>query len=404
MRSRALAAVIILLLLFPLTLLAQHKFKFEEPVTLVKAAKEPRPQGLDIAWNGSVYGIVYDDFWGGKSRTGSYFMVVDKDGKVLFGPKRLSSKQQSSEPKIKWIGDSFAVLHNAGTKSGNNWILKNYIARYSANGKKLSEHTLAGIPTFDWCGDMTRMAWTGTELGVFYVALSTQDNSLAIYFARVGADGVPTIDKEIYSYYYLECNAIWDGSRFIYLGVAATDYEEGEAGVPTAKFIVVDRDGNITNEKKYTNFAYAGFFQGVSIVPLAKKNTYLIALGVAIASTPPPAEGHWYDVYTTPLRIAGGQFSGFAPKNVSYKRTDSWTYPTLMRDGNKLYILSMVGNTGCDFAFAKMNTKGRIRSTPLEFHRPRPSCGAWPPYPAWAGKECGVIWVYNDLLFNVIQP
>jgi hypothetical protein len=403
MRSRIPAAALALLLLFPLTLTAQHKFKFDEPVTLVKAAKEPRPQGLDIAWSGSVFGIVYDDFWWNKDKTGSYFMIVDKDGKVIFGPKKLSKKQQSSEPKIAWMGDSFAIVHSAGTKSGSDWNLNYYIARYSTKGKKLSEHALAGIPTFDWCGNMTCLAWTGDELGIFYVALSTQDNSLALFFARIGSAGLPSVDKEIYSYYYSECDAAWDGSRFVYLGVAETDYEGGAADVPTAKIMVVDRDGGITLENKYTNFAYAGFFQGVSILPLAKQNTYLIAFGVAIAGAPPVA-GHWYDVYTTQLKIAGGNFSRFAPKNASYKRPDSWTFPTLHRDGKNVYITSMVGGTGCDFAFAKMSARGSVRSKPLETHYPRPSCGAWPPYSVWAGKECAIIWVNGDLLFNIVEP
>ncbi len=404
MRGRLAVSVVALVLVFAVPLSAQKRFKFDEPVALVKATKEPRGQSLDIAWNGSVFGIVYDDYWHDKNKTGSFFMVVDRDGKTLYGPKRLSRKQYGTDPKIEWMGNSFAIVHTAGKKTGSKWRLKYYLARYDTAGKKLSEHTLDGIPGLDWYGNHTRMQWTGNELGVFYVADPPEGGILYLCFSKVGADGVPSTSKIIYDYFFTESDAIWDSGRFVYFGLSMVDEETSQQDKPTAVIMTLDRDGTITSQKKYNDFVYGGFFQGASLIPLPKKNLYLLAFGVAIASAPPPAAGHWYDLYTTQLRISGGKYSRFLPKNSSLKKTESWSFPTMHQDGKKCYITALLGNAGSSLAFAKMSARGGIKPNSIEFRRPEPPCGACPPYSAWAGKECGIVWVYGDLLFNIAIP
>ncbi|HUX05763.1 MAG TPA: hypothetical protein VMX35_00485 [Acidobacteriota bacterium] len=404
MKGRVAVCVIALTLAFTSLLSAQECFKFDEPLALVKAAKEPRGQSLDIAWSGSVFGIVYDDYWHDKNKTGSFFMVVDSNGKTLFGPKRLAKKQYGTEPKIEWMGDSFAIVHTAGKKTGGNWHLKYYLARYSTTGKKLSEYTLDGIPGLDWYGNHTRMQWTGSELGIFYVADPPEEGILKLIFCKAEADGAPSAGRIIHDYFFTGSDAIWDGGRFVYFGLSMVDEETSQQDKPTAVIMTLDRDGNITSQKKYNDFIYGGFFQGASLIPLPKKNLYLLAFGVAKAGAPPPISNHWYDVYTTQLKIAGGKFSRFLPKNATMKKTGSWSFPTMHRDGKKSYITALLGNAGSSLAFAKMSARGGIKSGPIEFRRPEPACGACPPYSAWGGRECGIVWVYGDLLFNIAIP
>ena len=405
MRLLSLATLAIALLFIPQAALAGHELENGFPVELVNAAKEARPQGLDIAWSGSVYGIVYDDYWWNKKKTGCYFMVVDADGKVVRGPVRLSKKQHGLDPKITWAGNAFAVLHPAGKQLAKyKWDLKYYLTRFNEKGKKLSERTLVVIPGNELYADYGHLVWNGKELGIFLLADHEDKNLYTVLtFCSVNAKGVPGESKVISVKYDQASDVIWDGNRYVFLGMHRYTYD-GSEQVPTARIILIDSDGEVITTRYFEGIALADEFRGASIVATHKKNVYLIAFSTLRpgSQTSPPT--HWYDVYTTQVRIVGSKFSRFNPKNASQKMSDHWSFPTLVRDGRNYYLTANLGLAGCDFAFAKVNLKGKITSKPVQHSAPRPACGAAPPYPVMAGNFCGIIFVESTLMMHKIKP
>ena len=398
--------IVLSLVLLPASLAAQHQFKFNDPVELVKAIKEPRGQSLGIAWSGSVYGIVYDDYWWNKTRTGCYFLIVDPNGKTVFGPKRLSKKQNGMDPKIVWAGNAFAVLHPAGVKKGDDTDYKYYLARYSEAGKKLSEYELDGAPATDNDPIYCKLVWTGADIGIFYYG-GIEDRNIrnSHLFCRADSAGVPGRSIKIMQDFYANLDIIWDGKQYVFLG--AQPYGTGKGKWTEVRILALDADGKITADAMYKDFIPIDFFQGVSLVQSHKKNRYLCTIGVVRTDSAPGAtEAHWIDIYAALVRIRKGKITRFSPKNVTLGMSDSWSFQTVHRDGKKYYVTALLGVTGSSFAFARMNGKGRIISTPLELHLPRPACGCMPPYSAWDAKrkECGVAFIYEGLLFEIAKP
>ena len=392
-------------LLFSAPAVAEHTFKFDGPVELVRPGKEPRGQSLGIAWSGSVFGVVYDSYWWDKKKSGSFFMIVDKDGNKVFGPVKLSKKQHSADPKIVWAGDAFAVLHCAGKKMGKQWALNYYLARFNEKGKKLSENKLDGIPEDINYPIYSKMFWTGKDIGIFYLAkLPVTNRSFTMSFCKADSQGLPGKSVQIYDYVHFNFDVAWDGRRYVYVGTSTTEWETGTE-TSAATLMVLDTDGNVSARKTFTGFALVDFYQGISVIPTHKKNVFLVAIAIVRpGNSVAPGSAHWIDLYTTQLKVKDGKFFRFSPKNVTQSLTDSWSFPTLLRDGKNYYFTALLGTAGSSFAFARMNARGKVTSKPLEFQRPRPVCGCLPPYPVWAGKECGVVFVYGGVQFNVIRP
>jgi hypothetical protein len=404
MKTYTVVFVVLALLVCAAPSPGQHQFKFDDPVKLVPTSREPRGQSLGIAWSGSVYAIVYDDYWWNKNKTGTYFLIVDANGKKVFGPKKLAKKQMGMDPKIVWAGDAFAILHPAGIKKGDETDYKYYLARYSTSGKKLSEYELDGIPTDDNSAIYCKLVWTGTDIGIFYYGDIPDKNIWSCHlFCKADSAGVPGKSVQILYHLYGILDVIWDGNRYLFLG--AQVFGSGDEATHEVRIIVLDSEGNITTDQTYTDFTDIDFFQGVSIVQSHKKNKYLVAVGVVRPDDSAlPPEAHWIDLYTTQVKVAGGNISGFNPKNVTASQKDDWSFPTLLRDGKNYYVTALLGTAGSCFGFAKMNAKGRIVSQPLDFQRPRPSCGCCPPYVAFGNKEVGVAFIYGDLYFNIVKP
>lgn len=406
MRRHIILLFVFSFVLISVSLCAQHQFKFGDPITLVTANKEPRGQSMGIAWSGSVYGVVYDDYWWNKTKTGTYFLIVDPSGKRVFGPKRLSKKQMGMDPKIVWAGDAFAILHPAGTKKGDDCDYNYYLARYSTAGKRLSEHTLDGIPSNDNDPIYGTLVWTGTDIGIFYYGdLKSENIWMSHMFCRADSSGVPGKSVEISQKMYSQLDVIWDGKQYVFLG--AQTVGSGKSETHEVRLFTLDADGNITTDQLYKDFTDIDFFQGVAIVQSHKKNKYLIAIGVVRPDTGAlPPNAHWIDLYTTLVKIRKGKVSRFSPKNVTSRLADDWSFPTLHRDGKNYYVTALNGTAGSCFAFAKMNAKGKIVSNPLTFVRPKPACGACPPYSAWDAKhkECGIAFIHGSLDFNIAKP
>jgi hypothetical protein len=112
---------------------------------------------------------------------------------------------------------------------------------------------------------------------------------------------------------------------------------------------------------------------------------------------------HWYDVYAATIKVRKGKFKSLKPRIISLNQPYDWSFPTLLRDGKNYYITAMLTASGCSNAFARINAKGKIISSPLMRMVPGPGCGAWPPYPALAGKECAWVFCEGGVYFQIIR-
>ena len=405
MRLLSRAALVLILFLIPQAALAGHQLENGFPVELVSAAKDVRPQSLGIAWSGSVYGIVFDDYASEKNKTGSFFMVVRPDGKVISGPVRLSKKKYGSHPKIAWTDGDFMVLHQAGKKlKGGGFKIKYYLARFNSAGNKLGENTLDATPGSELYGIHNKLVWNGKELGIFMLADIYKENLYSVLaFCKADAKGVPGKSKAISTKFDQAGDVIWDGSRYVLFGVHRLSYESSKQ-VPSARIMLIDGEGEVIDTQYYKKIASADEFLGASIVATHKKNVYLLAFGTLSANVGVSPTAHLSDVYATQLRISGGKYKGFKPQNITKGMSDDWSFPTILRDGKKYYFTANLGTAGCDFAFAEMSLNGKIASKPVEYMVLRPTAGAAPPYPVMSGKVCGIVFVDGALMLHRVKP
>jgi hypothetical protein len=343
---------------------AQHQFKFSTEKTIVSAGNNP--QHPDIAWDGNNFGVVYDDFQYGNNSSGVYLILVDTDGKVVQGPIKISTETIALYPKIVWTGNTYGILYTAGNKSGTQYNLKHYLARVNAGGNKLSDDELVGDSTSTYYPQYKKLLWTGSGFGIFYNADPNKTSTWAYerpLFCTADASGNPSAVKQVYDSCIETFDAVWDGKNFVVVCVDSFDswYKQGVVQV-----LVLDKDGVITKVKSVIGFAPVSSCAGASIIPIKKKNSYLLAFGVYFPTETvrASASSKTGDLFASKISVKKSGISGLAPKNVTELEPEMWVNPTLIKANNSYYLLSNCGST-CEFAFAQVNDSGGIISSPI---------------------------------------
>lgn len=357
------AIIVLVLMLAPPNAAADHQFRFASPINLVPSAQNPSHPA--IASTGSIHAIVYDNFNWNNSSSGVYLLRVNSNGGILSGPTKVSTQTYALYPKVVWTGSQFGILYAAGSKSGTNYDLRYYLARYNSSGNLLGRTQLTGILDYYSYAARSKLLWTGSKFAVFYTARAPSETWGSFpLFCTVSASGSASGILQQFNRNYCDFDVTWDGNRF---AVLAVDIWEGWQNVGAAQLLILNQSGEVMNSKSNAGFAPMYAPRGASVIQAKKKNCYIVAIGCwrPTGSSPPPAL-RTTDVYTARAKVKSAKISGFSPKNATAFHSENWQYPTLIRGGGNTYIVSGCG-TGCSFAFASVNDKGRIISTPLHY-------------------------------------
>ena len=361
------AAIICLFLLcFSIEAMAQHNFRFSSPKTLVPAGQNPVHP--DIAWDGNNFAVVYDDYFWSNNSSAVYLILVNTNGQVVKGPIKISSKKYAFHPKIVWTGNAYGIVYGAGEKQGNVLQVKMYLARYNVAGNKLSEQKLAGDSDYERPAQLTKLIWTGKKFGIFYTAdpnkIYTYANERPL-FCTADSSGKPGSILQIFHYSVDAFDVAWDGKQYVVVG---SDTYSGWQSEGVIQVLVLNENGTVTKRKSVIAFAAMDYCVGASIIPLKKKNRYLLAIGNTrpTETMGPAAVQKISDIYGSQIRLKKAGISGLAPKNITRNEAENCVNPTLIRAGNNTYMISNCGS-GCSFTFAKINDNGLITSTPLHY-------------------------------------
>jgi hypothetical protein len=133
-----------------------------------------------LAWTGSEFGVVWDDFRDAKEQL--YFARVNAAGAKIGADAWVTDNGGFNDsPSLVWTGSEFGMT-SVNWGSGSTLI---YFSRLSAAGAKIGADTsIAGYNG----GRPPSLAWTGSEFGVSW--RDARDTNNEIYFARVSAAGV----------------------------------------------------------------------------------------------------------------------------------------------------------------------------------------------------------------------
>jgi hypothetical protein len=147
----------------------------------VRVTQAPFPsQSPRIAWTGSEYGIVWEDWRHSPSptdgRVEAYFARLDAAGHKIGADLRLTQVGGVESTDIAWNGSEYGVVWSA-----NRLI---YFARLSRSGVRIGTEVRISDPPGGFIHP--RIAWTGSEYGIAYTNWTSPEQ---IRFARVGASG-----------------------------------------------------------------------------------------------------------------------------------------------------------------------------------------------------------------------
>ena len=201
-------------------------------------------------WNGSEYGVVWHDSRAGNNEI--YFVKRDANGNNLTNEVRITNDLADSYyPRIAWNGSEFGVVWQDDRDRDE--LFKLYFARISNDAVKLTDDIKIVNGTTQAGGQ--KVVWTGSKYGVAYYNGDSGVNE--IYLALVSSAG--TVEKTVRVSYHVSVQSedpslVWTGSEF---GIAWHD-----AGVFFAKFDAngnsVGSEVKIVNIGAYTSISYDG--------------------------------------------------------------------------------------------------------------------------------------------------
>lgn len=165
-----------------------------------------------IVWNGSSYGIVWED-----RRTGTsdiYFQSVTTSGEVpnTIGTSVCTADGNQKEPDMDWNGSHFCIVWSDGRSSGSGaGLYSNTIDSYGLPG---TENQVFAYTTSYYYGPS--IAWGAYQYGLVY---QYDSSSLSeIRFARLNADGSFASGSDIAltsdSYEQSSPIIVWNGAEY----------------------------------------------------------------------------------------------------------------------------------------------------------------------------------------------
>ncbi len=133
----------------------------------------------DLSWNGSEFGLVWNDDASGPQEV--YFTRLDSDGDTLMPNLRLTNNSSNSYyPAVEWNGSKFGVAWH-DYRDGNSEI---YYATVSEEGERMSadvrlthDPDVSQVPAICWGGPRFGIAWQENRAGNY-----------DIYFTRILLD------------------------------------------------------------------------------------------------------------------------------------------------------------------------------------------------------------------------
>lgn len=327
------------------------KFKFDQPIKIAGGSK--LALNPDIAWNGSKFAIVFDNFRYGATSSRVYLMFVGADGKITRKPKKISTGKVAVHPKIIWTGKEFAVLYASGKKERQRYNMSYYLERLTSAGKRLSREKLQGGFEEDYQPRDSVLIWTGKNFGIFYKADPQGTERPFQLFCKADSSGVP--DETVRQYDYLGENLAigWDGTRYIvFSGRFSSFTTEG----CEMQLMFLDADGEELSKKQFTHFSEANWFSGVGLIPL-KKNKVLLVAGIQYPLESVSFAAVRSDFFTSTVRIKKNSIGVIKFKNATKALEEGWKYPEGFAHNNKYYV---GGGHGCGIGIAEVSAKGKV--------------------------------------------
>jgi hypothetical protein len=218
------------------------------------------------AWNGSAYGVVWSDNSAGNNEV--FFAKEDSNGNRLTQNIRITNDPADSYyPEIAWNGSEFGVVWQDDRDA--NELFKLYFARISNDGVKLTDDIKIVNGITQYGGQ--EIVWTGSKYGVAYYNGDSGVNE--IYLALVNSNGA--IEKTTQVSYHVSVQSedpsiVWTGSEF---GIAWHD-----AGVFLAKLDANGNakgiEVKIASVGAYTTVSFANLLYTVTWNNPTDGNTY----------------------------------------------------------------------------------------------------------------------------------
>jgi hypothetical protein len=172
-----------------------------------------------LVWTGAEYGVAWEDCRGDAREWQIYFTRLGSGGTPLGGELAVTSTPgQSFSPALVWNGEGFAVSwHDLRPLPGSGGQFEIFMARLDADGRKLAPETR--VTTAVGSGLETSLAWSGREYAVAW-SDRRDDPDLTrgqIYLARLDADGAKLAAEARLTDSPLTADhpsLIWTGSEF----------------------------------------------------------------------------------------------------------------------------------------------------------------------------------------------
>jgi fibronectin type 3 domain-containing protein len=214
------------------------------------------------AWDGAAYGIVWQDDISDNLEI--YFARVSPDGAVVVPPVRITDLAgESQEPSIAWNGSEFGVVW----QDARTTVADIYFTRIGADGTKVGGDIQ--VTTDAGSSLNPALVWTGTEYGVAWEDTGTTVKD--IYFVRLNAAGAKLeAEQQITSdaASSLHASLAWAETGF---GLAWEDTRDGGTEIYFARVSAagtkVGSDTRITNAtgtSEYPSLAWTGSTFGVA--------------------------------------------------------------------------------------------------------------------------------------------
>ncbi len=154
--------------------------------SVVVTAADELLQGFDLVWNGSEYGLAWNDARDGDSAI--FFLRLDLAGAGLAPLQRLSDPDAGANNVVlRWLGDRWAVAIENDRSDG----LEIWLSFASAAGTKLGADVRVSDNTDATFGDFPGLAWSGADLLVAWQGAATAD-SMEIHAQALDQTGDPS--------------------------------------------------------------------------------------------------------------------------------------------------------------------------------------------------------------------
>ena len=256
-----------------------------------------------------------------------------------------------------YANNVFAIIYAAGV---DKYGLSYYLDRYSTSGNRLSHEQVPG-ECYYYQAYYTRLFWMGSKYGIFFYGNVPDDYNRYMRFCTADSSGNPGSVLSTYYTYPVNSSMYWSGKNFLVVsGSALSSFEP--KGI--FQLLTFKSNGQILGSKTTILNTPLYSCTGVGLIPLKKKNTYmLIFSGRHCSANPalPPPPGTAFttrgDYFTGSVKAKNKKVGDIKLANGTDPEGYSWTNPSGLKIGNRYFV---AGGHGCGIVFAEFNSKGKV--------------------------------------------